>query len=99
MMRTAFSLLVLLVIAIGELAMGDSPPLMVREANGADYLALKALDKLNLLWENCIEELKSSQWFNFLQMAELFVEPMCPVFRSFHHHLPLKRAFCPINND
>ena len=96
-MRTPLSLLVLLVMVMVMMAMGDSPPLMVREANGADYLALKALDKLNLLWENCIEELKSSQWFNFLQMAELFVEPMCPVFRSFHHHLPLKRPSCPIN--
>jgi len=54
----------------------------VRPANGPDYLALKAVDKLNLLWENCIEELQSSRWFNFIQMAQLFVEPMCPVFRT-----------------
>lgn len=84
-MRAALSLLVLLVMVM--MAMGDSPPLRVREANGPDYLALKAVDKLSLLWENCIEELQSSQWFNFLQMAELFVEPMCPVFRCFHHYL------------
>jgi len=79
-MRSALSLLVLLVMVM--MAMGESPPLRVREANGPDYLALKAVDKLSLLWENCIEELQSSQWFNFLQMAELFVEPMCPVFRT-----------------
>ena len=60
----------------------------VREANGQDYLALKASEKLNLLWENCIEELQSSRWFNFIEMAQLFVEPMCPVFRCFHHRLP-----------
>ena len=78
-MRAALSLLVLLVMVM--MAMGDSPPLKVREVNGPDYLALKAVDKLSLLWENCIEELQSSRWFNFLQMAELFVEPMCPVFR------------------
>ena len=54
----------------------------VREANGPDYLALRAVDKLNLLWANCIEDINSSRWYNFMQMAELFVEPMCPVFRS-----------------
>ena len=54
----------------------------VREANGQDYLALKASDKLNLLWENCIEELQSSRWFNFIEMAQLFVEPMCPHSRK-----------------
>ena len=54
----------------------------VREANGLGYLALRAVDKLNLLWANCIEDINSSRWHNFMQMAELFVEPMCPVFRS-----------------
>ena len=56
-------------------------------ANGPDYLALKAADKLNVLWGNCIEELQSSRWFNLLQMAGLFVEPMCPVFRLLHDHV------------
>ena len=72
-MRSALSFLLLVEMVV--LSAG------VRPANGPDYLALKAVDKLNLLWENCIEELQSSRWFNFIQMAELFVEPMCPVFR------------------
>lgn len=72
-MRAALSLMVLVEMVV--LTSGVKP------ANGPDYLALKAADKLNLLWENCIEELQSSRWFNFIQMAELFVEPMCPVFR------------------
>ena len=72
-MRAALSLLVLVEMVM--LAAG------VRPANGPDYLALKAVDKFNLLWENCIEEVQSSRWFNFVQMAQLFVEPMCPVFR------------------
>ena len=54
----------------------------VREANGPNYLALRAVDKLNLLWANCIEDINSSRWYNFMEMAQLFVEPMCPVFRS-----------------
>ena len=62
----------------------------VREANGPNYLALRAVDKLNLLWANCIEDINSSRWYSFMQMAELFVEPMCPVFRCFHHRLPPK---------
>ena len=72
-MRSALSSLVLVEMVVFTAG--------VRPANGPDYLALKAVDKLNLLWENCIEELQSSQWFNFIQMAQLFVEPMCPVFR------------------
>ena len=72
-MRSALSLLVLVEMVVFTAG--------VMPANGPDYLALKAVDKLNLLWENCIEELQSSQWFNFIQMAQLFVEPMCPVFR------------------
>ena len=73
-MRAALSLLVLVEMVM--VAMG------ARVANGPDYLALKAADKLNVLWGNCVEELQSSRWFNLLQMAGLFVEPMCPVFRS-----------------
>ena len=75
-MRVALSLLVLVEMVM--VAMGA----MV--ANGPDYLALKAADKLNVLWGNCIEELQSSRWFNLLEMAGLFVEPMCPVFRLMH---------------
>ena len=78
-MRAALSLLVLVEMVM--VAMGA----MV--ANGPDYLALKAADKLNVLWGNCIEELQSSRWFNLLQMAGLFVEPMCPVFRLLHDHV------------
>ena len=78
-MRAALSLLVLVEMVM--VAMG------ARVANGPDYLALKAADKLNVLWGNCIEELQSSRWFNLLQMAGLFVEPMCPVFRLLHDHV------------
>ena len=78
-MRATLSLLVLVEMVM--VAMGA----MV--ANGPDYLALKAADKLNVLWGNCIEELQSSRWFNLLQMAGLFVEPMCPVFRLLHDHV------------
>ena len=78
-MRAALSLLVLVEMVM--VAMG------ARVANGPDYLALKAADKLNVLWGNCIEELQSSRWFNLLQMAGLFVEPMCPVFRLSHDHV------------
>ena len=78
-MRAALGLLVLVeMVMVGMGAM---------VANGPDYLALKAADKLNVLWGNCIEELQSSRWFNLLQMAGLFVEPMCPVFRLMHNHV------------
>jgi len=61
----------------------------LEEVSSSDYLALPAREKVDRLWANCLDDSTSAPWFSSLEQGgKLFLEPMCPVFRTPGDRLP-----------
>jgi len=47
-----------------------------------EYLALPAVEKSAIIWNNVMEDTTSADWFSALEMPGIFTEDMCPVLRT-----------------
>jgi len=65
--------------------------LALQEVNSDSYLNLSAEKKLKRILSNCYEDTTSGHWLNLLQMAGIFITPMCPTFRAQGDEMPYER--------
>lgn len=58
--------------------------------NGDEYLLLSAAEKNAIIFANCQENTTSAEWFG-QELVNLFIESMCPTFRTPGDELPWEK--------
>ena len=53
-----------------------------QEVSSAEYIALTAAEKSEIIWSNVMEDLTPADWFSLLEMPGIFTESMCPTLRA-----------------
>jgi len=59
-----------------------------QEVSSAEYIALTAAEKSEIIWSNVMEDLTPADWFSLLEMPGIFTESMCPTLRAPGDELP-----------
>ena len=62
--------------------------LAYREVHSDQYLSLPALDKREILFNNCLENSSPADWFSSFRMLGLLVESMCPTLTARGDEMP-----------
>ena len=79
-------MMVLLLLSLGML----QTSLAWQEVSSDSYLSLSAAEKSEIIFANCLEDTTSTDWFSKLKLLGIFIESMCPTFRSPGDELPSK---------
>ena len=53
-----------------------------QEVSSAEYIALTAAEKSEIIWNNVMEDLTPADWFGVLELPGIFTESMCPTIRA-----------------
>merc|ERR1712165_597824 len=59
-----------------------------QEVSSAEYIALTAAEKSEIIWNNVMEDLTPADWFGVLELPGIFTESMCPTIRAPGDELP-----------